>query len=80
MASMTLPPNNPVTQIFYFNITPEQALKDDSDATKTWGKALDVLEQHPGFQRCYWGRSPEHPEKVQLHVGKQLISLPDICS
>lgn len=70
MASISLPANNPVTQIFYFTIGKDQDLTKDSDASRTWSRAIDTLEQHPGFQRCYWGRSPENPEKVQLHIGK----------
>jgi hypothetical protein len=70
---MTLPQNNPVTQIFYLTIPKEKDLKSDS----AWAKALDLLERSPGFQRCYYGRSPEVPEKVQLHVGMFVHSLPD---
>ena len=69
MASITLPPNNPVTQIFYFDIRTNKELTEDAPSSKIWSKAIDVLEKHPGFQRCYWGRSPEKPDRVQLHVG-----------
>ena len=73
MASITLPSNNPVTQVFYFAIDNTQDLTDGPKASSTWSKAIDILEQHPGFQRCYWGRSPEVPEKVQLHIGESRL-------
>jgi hypothetical protein len=80
MASMTLPPNNPVTQIIYLTIPAEKNLKD-GPTSKIWSKALTILESHPGFLRLYWGRSAEHPEKVQLHVGKfSSHSLPDLSA
>lgn len=70
---MTVPRNNPVTQILYFTIDKDKDLSKVSEASNTWAKAIDILEQCPGFQRCYWGRSPEVPEKVQLHIGKSRL-------
>ncbi|KAH8681601.1 hypothetical protein BX600DRAFT_544134 [Xylariales sp. PMI_506] len=60
------------TQIHYFTISPEKDLTDaNSEAGKTWAKALDLLEEHEGFRRLYWGRSPEDRSKVQLHVVRE---------
>jgi heme-degrading monooxygenase HmoA len=78
MASMTLPASNPPTQIFYLTIPPEKNL----DTESAWQKAIDSIAKSPGFVRCYWGRSLETPEKVQLHIGKNesipTHSLPDV--
>lgn len=60
-----------VTQINYLTISKTTEIDSpESDAGKLWGRALDLLEQHEGFRRLYWGRSPEDWSKVQLHVGK----------
>ena len=61
----------PYTQIFYLNIPAEKDLKDPTVAAgHSWSRALDVVEQQPGFIRLSWARSPEDRTKVQLHTGK----------
>lgn len=61
----------PYTQILYLNIPAEKELNDPTVAAgHSWSRALDVIEQQPGFLRLSWGRSPEDRTKVQLHVGK----------
>lgn len=63
--------STPATQIIYLTVDPDKDLKDTTtEAGKSWSRALDLLQQHIGFQRLYWGRSPEDKSKVQLHVGK----------
>ncbi|ORY66111.1 uncharacterized protein BCR38DRAFT_522962 [Pseudomassariella vexata] len=65
----------PVTQIIYLQIGIDKDLTDaKSDAGKTWREALDILQSHEGFQRLYWGRSPEDMTKVQLHVVRNHLS------
>lgn len=74
--------SDPATQIIYLDINAEHDLKDPtSEAGKAWSRILDLLEQHVGFRRLYWGRSPEEPSKVQLHVGESLYLLlfPAFC-
>lgn len=59
-----------VTQIVYLVISADKDLKDKATETGTiWLQALDTIEGSAGYQRLYWGRSVEQPEKVQLHVG-----------
>ena len=36
---------------------------------KAWQEVLNFIKKQPGFQRVYWGRQVETPEKVQLHIG-----------
>ena len=63
--------SEPVTQIIYLTINSAKDLTDPgSPAGGSWSDALDLLEQHNGFRRLYWGRSPEEMKKVQLHIGK----------
>lgn len=65
-----------VTQIHYLAIATDKRLGDfNTDAGKTWSKALDLLEALPSFRRLYWGRSPEDETRVQLHVGKSNFEL-----
>lgn len=60
-----------VTQIIYLIIPPTYELgSENSDVGKQWSAALDLFQQSPGFQRLYWGRRLEEPEKVQLHIGE----------
>jgi hypothetical protein len=62
--------SNPVTQIIYLTITADKDLTNSgTEAGKQWSEALRLLENHGGFRRLYWGRSPEDMAKVQLHVG-----------
>jgi hypothetical protein len=62
--------SSPVTQINYLVIDKDTTIEDaDSGAGRLWVEALDLLEHYDGFQRLYWGRSPEDATKVQLHVG-----------
>lgn len=66
----------PVTQIIYLHIPPDRQLKEgDSYQGKLWTSALDVIERSDGFQRVYWGRSLEHTENVQVHVGMSYSNL-----
>jgi hypothetical protein len=61
----------PVTQIIYLDVDPSLELDDtSSEAGRTWSTILDEIETSPGFQRLYWGRRLELPEKVQLHIGE----------
>jgi len=60
-----------VTQIIYLTVDPDKNLTDaKSEAGRTWTEALRVIENHVGFRRLYWGRSPEDTSEVQLHVGE----------
>jgi hypothetical protein len=60
-----------VTQIIYLTISPDKNLTDTGSESGTiWSTVLDMLEAHVGFQRLYWGRSPEDKAKVKLHVGR----------
>jgi hypothetical protein len=61
-----------VTQIHYLSISQETNL---TDSGSEWSKALDLLEEHGGFRRMYWGRSPEDETKVQLHIGERRRTL-----
>lgn len=62
------------TQIHYLTISAEKDLTNSNIGDgKTWSNALDLVEQHVGFRRLYWGRSPEDMSKVQLHIGKSHI-------
>ena len=64
---------SPATQILYLRIHIEKDLNDTSNEVgRLWAKAIDIAEAQPGFRRAYWGRSPEEPEKVQLHIGESL--------
>lgn len=59
------------TQIIYLNIAPKELLDDKTTPSgKLWAKSLDFIEGNIGFQRLYWGRRLEEPEKVQLHIGR----------
>ena len=65
--------SSPVTQIIYLTIPAEKSLKDfQSETGKVWSEALDLVQEHGGFRRLYWGRSPEDVSKVQLHVSKSI--------
>lgn len=67
------------TQIIYLTISPEHDLKDiDTKSGAIWSQALDAVEQTAAYQRLYWGRSVEQPEKVQLHIGRSLCIV--LCS
>lgn len=57
----------PVTQILHLRLENSNAKLNDSGI---WAEALDICERAPGFVRLYWGRSHEHPEHVELHVGE----------
>jgi hypothetical protein len=57
----------PVTQIIYLTFNKSTGLKLED--TGTWAKALDHIEKSRGVLRIYWGRSLEHPEHGQLHIG-----------
>lgn len=60
-----------ITQIVYLTVPADTTLEDDaSEAGKSWSQALDVVEESIGYQKLYWGRSVEQPQKVQLHIGK----------
>lgn len=62
---------SPATQILYLRIHIDKDLNDTSNEVgRLWAKAIDIAEAQPGFRRAYWGRSPEEPEKVQLHIGE----------
>ena len=64
-------PSGSVTQIVYLSIPPDKNLKDtDSYHGRLWSAVLDTVEQSEGFEKLYWVRSLEQPEKVQLHVGR----------
>jgi hypothetical protein len=60
----------PVTQIIHLRLAPSQdiGLTD----RKEWQDALTVCEGSSGFKRLYWGRSHEHPEHLELHIGQSL--------
>lgn len=63
-----------ITQILYFTIPPSNDLKDaSSEAGKKWLQALNEIEGSAGYERLFWGRSVEQPEKVQLHVVRSSI-------
>lgn len=65
--------DSPATMIVYLKVSTEKNLNDlNSDAGRKWAQAIDILERQPGFRRAYWGRSPEAPESVQLHIGEFL--------
>ncbi|KAH8885576.1 hypothetical protein GQ53DRAFT_845557 [Thozetella sp. PMI_491] len=59
----------PATQIIYLDVDPLSKLEDTAtEPGKAWVGVLDVIEKTSGFQRLYWGRRLEEPEKVQLHI------------
>ncbi|RVX72574.1 hypothetical protein B0A52_03970 [Exophiala mesophila] len=67
--------STPATQIIYLTVDPDKDLKDTTtESGKSWSRALDLLQQHIGFQTLYWGRSPEDRSKVQLHVVRAHLS------
>lgn len=58
-----------LTQILYIDVDPSLNLEDENQAAgKIWAEILDLIQDSPGFQRLYWGRRLEEPEKVQLHT------------
>lgn len=64
-----------MTQIIYLTISAAKPLKDvESEAGKSWSKALDQVEQSGGYQRLFWGRSVESPDKVQLHIVRSSLA------
>jgi hypothetical protein len=60
--------NIPITQIIHLRLDASQQIKLGD--LKAWQKALDLCEQAAGFKRLYWGRSLEHPEHLELHIGQ----------
>ncbi|KIX03344.1 uncharacterized protein Z518_06896 [Rhinocladiella mackenziei CBS 650.93] len=64
-----------VTQIIYLTIPADKDLTDSKlNAGNAWSQALDVIEQHVGFRRLYWGRSAEDMSQVQLHVARDQLA------
>lgn len=68
------------TQIIYLGIPKDRDLKNPkSYHGRLWSSALDLVEHSDGFERLYWGRCLEQPEKVQLHIGRfAFVSLKSI--
>lgn len=65
-----------ITQILYLNIPRERSLDQGSThAGGQWAKALDIVTECPGFKKLYRGRRLEEAEKVQLHIGVDLLLL-----
>lgn len=64
---LTMTSNAPVTQIIHLGFERDLDAKLD---TGLWSEALDACEKSPGLRRMYWGRSHEHPEHVELHLGE----------
>ncbi|KAK5942713.1 hypothetical protein PMZ80_005279 [Knufia obscura] len=63
-----------VTQIIYLTIASGKDLKDSSSASgRIWSQSLDELEKS-NCQKLFWGRSVEHPDKVQLHLVRPSLS------
>lgn len=59
-----------ITEIYYLEIDPDKILNDrNTQAGKYWAQSLDLIQTAEGFQKSYWGRRLEEPEKVQLHIG-----------
>lgn len=68
-SSFQLNSPNTLTQIIYLAIPPDRDLKDtQSYHGSLWYSVLGLIEHSDGFLRLYWGRSPEKPENVQLHI------------
>lgn len=81
MMATTSSKTESVTQIIYLSISPDQQLDHSSThAGGQWAKALDIVTECPGFKKLYWGRRLEEPEKVQLHIGADLLTSVDIVS
>lgn len=65
----------PVTEILYLDIEREKDLKiENSEAGKSWARMLELARSSLGFQKLYWGRALEHPDKVRLHIVRQTLS------
>lgn len=65
-----IPKMSMVTQIIYLDIPPDQHLDElGTQAGNQWSEALDLVSKEPGYEKLYWGRRLEQPEKVQLHIG-----------
>jgi hypothetical protein len=68
-----LPPNSAMaepTQILTISLPPSTPIEDRTTSPgKTWQQILELIRLSPGYQRLYWGRHIEDPDKVQLHIG-----------
>ncbi|KXJ89046.1 hypothetical protein Micbo1qcDRAFT_206629 [Microdochium bolleyi] len=68
------PEDTPVTQILYIDIDPARDLEDESTREgRLWAEMLDLIQDSPGFERLYWGRRLEEPEKVQVHTVRDTL-------
>jgi hypothetical protein len=43
------------------------------DSRQHWASVIAIFKQSPGFQRLYWGRHVEEPNKVQLHITRSSL-------
>jgi hypothetical protein len=63
-------PEPEATQLIYLRLPPSVRINPSVDDGGTYfHQLLEILKLHPGFRRMYWGRRPEVPDLVQLHVG-----------
>lgn len=58
------------TEVAYLPIAPGIDL-ESGDKAKTWQEGLSLIAAQPGYQAMYWGRQIEHPDIVQLVIGKE---------
>ncbi|PMD41639.1 hypothetical protein L207DRAFT_458175 [Hyaloscypha variabilis F] len=61
------------TQILTISLPPSTPIEDRTTSPgKTWQQILELIRLSPGYQRLYWGRHIEDPDKVQLHIVRTL--------
>lgn len=58
-----------VTQIHYFELADGSSSTTKLENYASFREILDTCERYAGFVRAYWGRSLEHPQHAQLHIG-----------
>lgn len=45
------------------------------EAKSMWEAALDTISKQQGVKSLFWGRQIEHPDILQLAIGRILLSL-----
>jgi hypothetical protein len=65
-STLTITMSELATEIVYLSLKPNL----DLDTNATWATILTTIAQQPGIKAVYWGRQIEHPDTVQMVVGK----------
>lgn len=58
-----------ITQIHHFKLADGSSSTTKLEEYASFREILDICERYAGLVRVYWGRSLEHPQHAQLHIG-----------